>query len=78
MALKPFLEAREALRVRCRTALVVPHVAMGNRGPGLEGLVGAFDLFGNGDRHGRVVRLGRHAAGDRDADDAGLDGGAHG
>ncbi len=70
--LEPFLQARKAFGVGGRFALVVAHVAMGDGGPGLECVMGAFDLFGDRDRHRRVVGLGRDRAGDGDADDAGV------
>ena len=62
----------EPLRVGGRRLVVVAHVAVHDAGAGLEGRLRALDLLGDGDRHRGVVRLPRQAAGDGDADDAGL------
>ena len=53
----------------------LPGQREGDGGAGLEGLVRGLDLLGHGDRHRRVVLLGRQRPGDGDADDAGI---AHG
>ena len=57
--------------------VVVAHVQVHERGAGLVGGVGGFDLLGDGHRHGRVVLLARQGTGDRDGNDAGRSGGGH-
>ena len=53
-------------------AVIMAHMRMANAGPSLKRGMGAFDLFGDGDRHRGVVFLGWQRAGDRDADDTGV------
>ena len=64
--------AGEPVGVAGRPAIITPHMAMGDAGPGLVRRMGGFHLLGHGDRHRRIVGLGRQGPSDRDADDAGL------
>ena len=73
---QPLLQPRETLGVRCRRLVLHPDMGVDDRGPRLERLLRAFHLFGNGNRHRRVVFLARQGSGDRDADDAGSGHGA--
>ncbi len=70
--LQPLHKPPEFLGVAGGGLIVVAHMGMGDRGPGLERGLRAFDLFGDGDRQRRVRRLGRHGSGDCHADDAGF------
>ena len=65
-------KGRESLGVAAGGFVVISDVGMHYACPGFESLLGAFDLFRDRDRNGRVVLLAREAAGDGDVDDAGL------
>jgi hypothetical protein len=68
------LNLPESLGIRRRLSLVVPHVNVNERGPGLEGFVRGFDLLGDANRDRRVLRLLGQRTRDRDADDERLAG----
>ena len=66
-----FLDHGEQRRVRRRGLVFVAHMDMGQGRPRLEGLMGRFDLLGGSHRHGGIISLAGHRAGDRDGDDGG-------
>ncbi len=59
MLFQPLLQPRKALGVERTFALVVAHVAVGDRCAGLERLMGRLDLLADGDRNRGIVGLGR-------------------
>jgi hypothetical protein len=67
-----FFQSGEFLGVRRWGLVIVPHMGMNDGGPGLECLMCGLHLFGDGDRHCRIVGLARQRPGDGNADDAGF------
>ena len=59
-------------RVRGGFAVIIADMGMDDRGPCLKRRMGAFDLFGDGDRNSRIVRVGGQISGYDAADDARL------
>jgi hypothetical protein len=66
------LEFGEQFGVRTGCAIGPANMRMQQAGARLEAGLGCLDLFGDGDRHRRVVGFLRHRTGDRHTDDAGV------
>jgi hypothetical protein len=60
----------KAIRRGRRSAVVVAHVQVNQRGTRLEGFVRRFDLLVDRDGNRGIVLLSRQRSGDRDGDDA--------
>jgi hypothetical protein len=71
MLADPVLDDGKTVRVGRRPARIVPNMDVNERRPGFESRMGALDLLCRRHGNGRILFLGRLAAGDRNGNDAG-------